>query len=449
MPLFNMADRTRIDNTLSTTLRRKKKAYVNGKASNGHIYLDGGAVPPSTSLAPPPTNPHHQELSTTSDILQIWAPTLMLIFGGCCSNVYTLESLIHTSHSSGPLITAFQFLLTSLFTLPGHLSYSRSWRNLFLRPRSIPLKKWLIYTAFFLSVNVLNNTAFKYRISVPLHIILRSAGPVATMLIGRVVGQRTYPPQKICAVLLLFVGVVCAAISDAWSKEKAQTHGREADFTTLTLSEPISWRASAVWSQVPGFALLTLALLLSALMGVYADGLYARHGRSKSITSETLFYSHTLSLPFFLLQSRSLITEIGSLASSSPSLGTYVRHSPASRFGITARTSLFRYVAAVPMSVPLLFANALTQYICISGVNRLSAKSSSLTVSIVLNIRKLASLILSIWLFGNQLPFGVMVGAAIVFVGGALYALPTTTKPTDDNHQVNNDGKKLKNRKAL
>ena len=76
----------------------------------------------------------------------------------------------------------------------------------------------------------------------------------------------------------------------------------------------------------------------------------------------------------------------------------------------------------------MLLLNALTQYVCISGVNRLSAKSSSLTVSIVLNIRKLVSLVLSIWLFGNRLPPGVMIGAGLVFAGGGLYALPTAKR---------------------
>lgn len=33
----------------------------------------------------------------------------------------------------------------------------------------------------------------------------------------------------------------------------------------------------------------------------------------------------------------------------------------------------------------------------------------------MLNVRKLVSLFVSIWLFGNRLPVGVMVGAAVVF----------------------------------
>jgi UDP-xylose/UDP-N-acetylglucosamine transporter B4 len=61
--------------------------------------------------------------------------------------------------------------------------------------------------------------------------------------------------------------------------------------------------------------------------------------------------------------------------------------------------------------------------VCIRGVNILGSMSSALTVTIVLNIRKLVSLLLSIWLFGNRLNPGVSVGAAIVFLGGFLYGL--------------------------
>ena len=40
----------------------------------------------------------------------------------------------------------------------------------------------------------------------------------------------------------------------------------------------------------------------------------------------------------------------------------------------------------------------------------------------MLNIRKLASLLLSIWIFGNHLPPGVLVGAAVVFGSAGVWA---------------------------
>ena len=76
----------------------------------------------------------------------------------------------------------------------------------------------------------------------------------------------------------------------------------------------------------------------------------------------------------------------------------------------------------MPRQVLFLVLNALTQYVCIRGVNILGSVSSALTVTIVLNIRKLVSLLLSMWLFGHTLSPGVLAGASVVFIGGFLYA---------------------------
>lgn len=393
----------------------------------------------------PPWEP--TTVSKTTSVLQIWAPTLVLIFGGCCSNVYTLESLIQASPSSGPLITAFQFLLVALATAPRHFSYTRGWRNLYLRERAIPLRRWIIYTAYFLSINILNNMAFKYQISIPLHIILRSAGPVTTMAVGRVWGGKRYPAQKIVAVVLLFGGVVLAAISDAWSRQvQADVNNQYSSPEFEPVAAEVEAEATKVSSQAPGFALLASALLLSACMGLYADDMYATYGRSGAITAETLFYSHAMSLPYFASQTKPLLRDLASIAAVSGSSDSNGNGNGGNTFGLpswfservnSSSTKLFSpssfdspsfptgsFCLQIPRPVLLLLLNATTQLLCIVGVNRLSAQSSSLTVSIVLNIRKLASLMLSIWLFGNTLPLGVLTGAAVVFIGGGLYALP-------------------------
>lgn len=86
----------------------------------------------------------------------------------------------------------------------------------------------------------------------------------------------------------------------------------------------------------------------------------------------------------------------------------------------------------MPSQLLNLAANALTQYICIRGVNLLSARTSALGVTIALNVRKLISLFLSIWLFGNELPPGVLVGAAIVFGSAGVWAV--------EGQRLKNDG---------
>lgn len=337
------------------------------------------------------------------------ASILSLIFGGCCANVFALEAIIQAAPNSGTLITATQFLLTSLFTLSSHLDLSRGLGHLYLRRRAIPFRRWLVYTAFFLTINMLNNAAFGYKISVPLHIILRSAGPVATMTVGYFTGKK-YTKLQVVAVLLLFLGVVQAAIADARAK------GAQIKL----LASPGPGRSTAeFWT---GFGILVLALVLSATMGVFTDSTYAKYGRGH--TQENLFYSHTLSLPFFFLRMPELRSQCQALFYEPSLLTAYMA---AEYFQYGRVPWLQSLVAKVPVQLVYLLLNACTQYFCIKGVAQLSARSSSLTVGIVLNIRKLVSLLLSIWLFGNRLAPGVLVGAAIVFLGGGLYAVPSST----------------------
>ncbi|RMD39899.1 hypothetical protein DV735_g5228, partial [Chaetothyriales sp. CBS 134920] len=357
-------------------------------SANGHVAAAQTPSSPSSAERQPPS-----AAPAAADVLSIYIPTLFLIFFGCCSNVYTLESLISTDPSLGPLLTFAQFVFVSLFSSTSCLYWSSTPPFLHLKPRQVPIRKWLVYTLLFMTVNLLNNSAFGYKISVPLHIILRSAGPVASMAVAYLFNKARYPRVKIVAVGFLFGGVVLAAL--------------------------------VFKQQAPGFLIILLALILSAFLGLYTDRLYSQHGRSPQATAESLFYSHTLSLPLFGLYLPTLSNNLGLLATSSPPLTSLAVVHHTLPLGHLAPTSdIHQLLSSIPTAAVMLVLNALTQCICISGVNRLAAKSSSLTVSIVLNIRKLVSLLLSIWLFGNKLPAGVVVGAALVFLGGGLYAWP-------------------------
>lgn len=318
----------------------------------------------------------------------------------------------------GPLITFAQFVICAVFTLPHFISFSAGPQNLFLSPRAIPLRSWLMYTAYFVSVNMLNNWAFAYKISVPLHIIIRSGGPVASMVVGYIFNDRRYSRGQILAVAMLTAGVVAAALADAQAK------GQNVEMT--------SDLDTAVMNTTIGFTMLALAMVLSAFQGIYADRLYATYGRDH--WKEALFYSHTLSLPLFIT-SYSQLSSQWQLVSSSPSFSSKISDGLAPVLSDLSRNTTLSVLSTViqtyasiqlllgqlPIQVAYLIMNALTQYLCIRGVHLLSAKSSSLTVTVVLNIRKLVSLLLSIYLFGNHLGSGVLVGAILVFLGGGLY----------------------------
>ena len=163
-------------------------------------------------------------------------------------------------------------------------------------------------------------------------------------------------------------------------------------------------------------------------MGLYTQSTYAIYG---PYWHENLFYSHFLSLPLFmpflpslraqssrLWQSRPL--QLGLPLWTAPSNST--SYSPYQILRIFGNTSKSQSAPRIPIHIATLVVNSLTQYACIRGVNLLGARTSALGVTVVLNVRKLISLFASIWLFGNQLPLGVMMGAAVVFAGGGVYA---------------------------
>ncbi|KAI1770932.1 UAA-domain-containing protein [Hypoxylon cercidicola] len=330
---------------------------------------------------------------------------LSLIFGGCCSNVFALEAIIKVEPASGTLLTFVQFLFVAVTGYISQFDWTRP--PFFVKPNRVPIRRWLINIVLFFSINVLNNHAFSYDISVPVHIILRSGGSITTMIAGSLYGKR-YSRIQVVAVLLLTVGVVTAAWSDSQSK----------DLTTGDSQDTVPKFST-------GLAVLLVAQILSAIMGLYTEETYRKYGPH---WKENLFYSHLLSLPLFLPFSRSLVSQFIRLANSKP-LVLPVVAGQANLTSIPAGVQQKIEGIYIPSQVAYLALNVLTQYACIRGVNLLAAASSALTVTIVLNIRKLVSLLLSIWLFGNRLATGTLIGAIVVFSAGGLYSLDSKKKP--------------------
>ncbi|KAF6785371.1 amp deaminase [Colletotrichum sojae] len=375
----------------STSGDRHDKEMGNGRAPNGR--------PPDAE------KPTQTAGRIVAGLFSQWIAVgvmLGLIFGGCCSNVceghFRAAMLARVEPSSGTLLTFVQFLFVAVTGYISQLDTSRP--PLFLRQNKVPLRRWLINIVLFFSINVLNNHAFSYDISVPVHIILRSGGSITTMLAGSLYGKK-YSRIQIVAVCLLTFGVITAAWSDSQSKEEQSSRPA---FGT-------------------GLIILFVAQVLSAIMGLYTEETYKKYGPQ---WKENLFYSHLLSLPLFLPFLPSLIRQLRRLANS-PSLSLpNLAHASSLGFGEEFGSGLARL--HIPSQLAYLVTNVLTQYACIRGVNLLAAVSSALTVTIVLNIRKLVSLLLSIWLFGNRLAVGTLIGAMVVFGAGGLYSLDSRAK---------------------
>jgi UDP-xylose/UDP-N-acetylglucosamine transporter B4 len=103
-----------------------------------------------------------------------------------------------------------QFAFISVIALPVPLFTAGSQNN---GKGSVPMTRWAYIAFLFYSINMLNNWAFAFNISVPVHIILRSFGSVTTMLAGVVRGKR-YSKLQVTSVVILTVG----AWADSMSK---------------------------------------------------------------------------------------------------------------------------------------------------------------------------------------------------------------------------------------
>ncbi|KAL1935865.1 hypothetical protein VTP01DRAFT_5005 [Rhizomucor pusillus] len=362
-------------------------------------------------------------------LLQIMAPELplilFLIFGGCCSNVFALEVIVKDVPKSGHLVTFAQFVFVALEGLRHHIQWGRY--GPCLKPTAVPISRWMLMVTLFFFVSVLNNIALGYRISVPLHIIFRSGGLFTNMVMGAIILKKRYPLGQIVGVGLVTLGVAWATLDNA------------------NVSNDNSDEAS-VSEFLVGITLLVIAMILSAGLGLLQEVTYKKYGKE---WREGLFYTHFLALPFFLLFYKDL-AENAAIYSASPAaplpklleqvpvLGTSINHLLPSSIQAALDTIV------VPKLWGFLILNVLTQYVCIAGVNRMTAAASSLTLNLVLNLRKFTSLLISIIYFDNEFGDGAKMGTALVIMGTVVYSQAgmkqsSASAPSSNNAVQNKD----------
>ncbi|KAG2014087.1 UDP-N-acetylglucosamine transporter [Coprinopsis cinerea AmutBmut pab1-1] len=372
-------------------------------------------------------------------LLSSWATTLSLVFGGCCANALTLEQLTLTYPNFGSLITFLQFAIISLHGLPRHVTLTRYGPR--FKPRMIPLLPYLGQVSLFYILSLLNNAAFAYRIPMPVHIIFRSGGLVVSMLLGIVISKKRYNFTQVFAVLLVTAGVILTTLSASQPNKPS---------TSSAPSDP--------YAYLTGISLLSLALLFGGFLGLLQDWTYTKYGRpapnppapkqkgngkaqkasSPPVTStwqESMFYLHFLGLPMFLPLFGDIKQQLSTINYDTPralftvpvpfisSLLSFFPSSNRDKTSIPPPYSLpsldflvpavvknntFIYPSPTSLSTPdaltlslpkpygPLLLNTLTQLLCVAGVNRLTTRVSSLTVTLILVVRKAVSLVISL-----------------------------------------------------
>lgn len=268
--------------------------------------------------------------------------------------------------------------------------------------------------------------------------------------------------SQVASVVLVTTGVMMTTLSASKPKAKPATYS-----TSDRLFDPHHTR-----TYLTGIGILTLALVLSGLLGIAQDRTYAKYVRGPAAAApkdtkaetvapvepwrESMFYLHFLSMPMFAFSWNDLLDQVSAL-NAGP---TYHFVLPQSlQITVTSLAPLLStnknasFASSAPLAISFptpyipLILNTLTQLVCVSGVHRLTSRVSSLTVTLILVVRKAVSLIISVLLFGDGLneqnKWMMWGGAASVFVGTMLYSAASAgTKGKDDKSVVGKEKEK-------
>ncbi|XP_078677299.1 UDP-xylose and UDP-N-acetylglucosamine transporter-like [Branchiostoma floridae x Branchiostoma belcheri] len=309
------------------------------------------------------------------------AVAIALVFAGCCSNVVFLELLVTEHPGAGNIVTFAQFLWIAADGFFFTTNFGR-------KKPVIPVSKYVTMVVMFFTVSVVNNYALNFHIPMPLHMIFRAGSLIANMMLGIILLKKSYKPAKYVAVLMITCGIFTCTYMSAQS---VGAENEDAETEDEGLVQFLWW--------LLGIAMLTFALFMSARMGIYQEVLYSKHGKHPK---EALFYNHALPLPAFL-----------------PLAGDIYRH--AVLFSQSEPILIPVLEIGVPKMWFFLLMNCITQYICIRGVFILTTECASLTVTLIITLRKFISLILSIFYFQNPFTVYHWFGTALVFGGTLLF----------------------------
>ncbi|KAJ3127613.1 hypothetical protein HK098_006052 [Nowakowskiella sp. JEL0407] len=213
-----------------------------------------------------------------------------------------------------------------------------------------------------------------------------------------------YKYHQVSGVILVTIGVILST------------------FSSMNTSSLAKSQITNLPEFIIGILLLTIALTLSAILGQYQQHTYAKYGKQ---WREGLFYTHFLALPFFAMFWKDIVRHVEVYNSSRlVRVGDYLGEMEkiVGGFGVGKEVLKVVLESRVPKMWVYLAMNILTQYVCVSGVHKLSSLATSVTLNLVLSIRKVVSLILSVIIFSNPFTVGHFLGAVLVFVGTIMYS---------------------------
>lgn len=198
-----------------------------------------------------------------------------MIMVGCCSNSITLEAMFFKDSKCGSLVTISQFIMLAVYGAFLNIE------GLGFRRPKVPMYWHIFQVLLFFGSSILNNIAFKYHISMPLHSLIRSGSLAMNVIVGFVVFRYKTGWNKVFCVLIVSIGIGIATIASSNSSDKV--FNLDVDYN--------QW--------LVGIGILVVALIMQALLGNAQQYGYQTW---KSDANETIFYSvsvHSIHLASF------------------------------------------------------------------------------------------------------------------------------------------------------
>lgn len=287
----------------------------------------------------------------------------------CCSNAFNFETLVKRDAQITTVLTFLQYVFIFL-SLSVYLNMTGFWMKKFERRYNPWSIKYLVPIIIQNVCASLSNYVFNYNMSMATHIIIKSLGPPATLILGRIFWGKRYGVNKMIGSTLIAFG---------------------SGLFTISVEEN-SDRISGSNDKIGVFLLISL-VLVSSMTSLYTSEIY----QSKSLKADwklVMYYNYLIGLLLYL-----------------PLIGVI--------------SSSLKEFAVKSTDYQIILWNLVTQLFCVIGVNILTFKLTALTLSLTLIIRRFLSLFISIYLFEAPVNRNGVVGVVLVLTGSFIYSLPS------------------------
>jgi solute carrier family 35 (UDP-xylose/UDP-N-acetylglucosamine transporter), member B4 len=354
-----------------------------------------------------------------------------LVLTGCVVNNMVMEIMVSPSRNSdadkvaGILLTPVQFLFTILGGLPEYIASKSTWQQIFVP--AMPWKDLWMLVLLHAPMSHLNNLAFAFgKVNQVMHVVVRSAGAVVSLLLGVLFFRQRFSWQQVGSVALLTVGAVLIAVAERKVPPPCCGEANTAPATFQSMT-------------IVGEAVLVLILIVAALLTHLQS--HTRKKYPQSSSTEQMVWIHCLGLVVLLVLGADVTPSswrageegiVAKAARWSQSAGT------ATLFGAQGIV-LPSWLDRVPSMWTLVLLNGITQIICIRGVFLLIETSSPLVVTLVLTVRKIATLCMSVALFGHAFTSMHLLASLLVFGGTFAYSLSPSVAPAEQDRPLDEE----------